>query len=116
MCRFGFPRFPLARTIFVDSHKTIPKNEKLEKEERKDILRKVRDVLTEEKDGKYVVSEAVQNIMKGYPNVVSRPGGEYLKDTGSNNVSTIELNKDHDSNDVATSETIEDPNPSDGLM
>ena len=23
LCRFGFPRFPLARTIFIDAHKTV---------------------------------------------------------------------------------------------
>ena len=113
LCRFGFPRFPLARTIFVDSHKTTPKEEKLEKEERKEILRKVRDVLTEERDGKFVVSEAVQKIMMGYPNVVSRPEGEYLKDTGSNNVSNSKDNKDQESH-VPTSENIEDPALSDG--
>ena len=72
LCRFGFPRFPLARTIFIDAHKAVPKEKKLDKEVRNEILRRVRSVLTEEKDGKIVVSEAVHKIMQQYENVKTR--------------------------------------------
>ena len=107
LCRFGFPRYPLARTIFIDAHKSIPTKEKLEKEDRKEILRRVRTVLTEEKDGKTVVSKTVQDIMKGYTNVKARQDCEYSKDAESNTVPTTNNIKDEESNEVTTSESVD---------
>ena len=113
LCRFGFPRYPLARTIFIDANKKIPQDEKMDKKTRKEILQRVRTVLTEEKDGKIVVSKAVQDIMQGYDNVQDRQGCEYLKDTGSNKVSTTNYMKDQESN-VITSENVEEEEASEG--
>ena len=71
-CRWKFPRFPLARTIFVDANRDDKEEVKSKAEDREDILDRVTKVLVEEKGGKMVLSNRVKQIMlsKEYPNVV----------------------------------------------
>ena len=71
-CRWKFPRFPLARTIFVDANRDDKEKVKSKAEDREDILDRVTKVLVEEKGGKMVLSNRVKQIMvsKEYPNVV----------------------------------------------
>ena len=55
-CRWKFPKFPLARTIFVDANREVPEEEfKMEKKVRDEILGRVMAVLVEEEGGKMVL-------------------------------------------------------------
>merc|ERR1719430_2190143 len=69
-CRWKFPKFPLARTTFVDANREVPKEEfKMKKINREEILRRVMAVLVEEEGGKMVLSKEVERIMTSFPNV-----------------------------------------------
>ena len=71
-CRWKFPKFPLAKTTFVDANKESPEGEfKMEKKVREEILGRVMAVLTEEEGGKTVLSREVVKIMTSptFPNV-----------------------------------------------
>ena len=69
-CRWKFPRFPLAKTTFVDANREVPKEEfRMEKKEREEILSRVMAVLLEEEGGKMVLSKEVVKIMTSFPNV-----------------------------------------------
>ena len=72
LCRWKFPRYPLARTIFVDANRDTSEEWKMEASVRDEILDRVMRVLVEEKDGRTVLSRQVKRIMeaKRYPNVV----------------------------------------------
>ena len=69
LCRWKFPRYPLARTIFVDANRDDSEEWKMEAKVRDEILDRVMRVLVEEKEGKKVLSETVEKIMIKYPNV-----------------------------------------------
>ena len=56
LCRWKFPRFPLARTIFVDANRDDSEEWKMEASVRDEILDRVMRVLVEEKDGRTVLS------------------------------------------------------------
>ena len=69
-CRWKFPRFPLAKTKFIDVNRLVNEEEyRMSTEEREDILRRVMAVLVEEKHGKTVLSDDVLRIMNSYPNI-----------------------------------------------
>ena len=69
-CRWKFPRFPLAKTTFVDANREPHKEEfKMEKKVREDILQRVMAVLVEEEGGKMVLSKKVETIMTSFLNV-----------------------------------------------
>jgi len=73
LCRWKFPRFPLARTIFVDVNRDDTEEWKMEAKVRDEILDRVMKILIEERGGKQVLSKKVERIMtnkKKYPNVV----------------------------------------------
>ena len=66
------PRYPLARTIFVDANRDPEEEEdggRLEAKERDEILDRVMKVLLEEQGTKKVLSKRVKRIMLSYPNV-----------------------------------------------
>ena len=65
-CRFLFPRFPLAATIFIDITKETPEAEKMEDEQIFWILKRVTHVLVEEVDGKMNISPKVKEIMDNF--------------------------------------------------
>ena len=67
-CRWKFPRFPLARTIFVDANRE-DEGGRMDVKEREDILDRVMDVLVDECGGQKVLSTKVRAIMLTYPNV-----------------------------------------------
>ena len=71
LCRWHFPRYPLARTIFVDANRETGEERKMEAKVRDEILDRVMRVLVQEEGGKMVLSEKVKRIMrsKRYPNV-----------------------------------------------
>ena len=71
LCRWHFPRYPLARTIFVDANRECGEERKMEAKVRDEILDRVMKVLVQEEGGKMVLSEKVKRIMrsKRYPNV-----------------------------------------------
>ena len=71
MCRWKFPRFPLARTIFVDAN-SEDQSGRMDAKEREDILDRVMEVLVDECGNQKVLSTKVRDIMlnsKKYPNV-----------------------------------------------
>jgi len=72
LCRWKFPRFPLARTIFVDANRDDTEEWKMDAKVRDEILDRVMKVLVEEKGGQTVLSSRVKRIMEStrYPNVV----------------------------------------------
>ena len=65
-CRWKFPRFPLIKTTFVDAKREIPEDEKLSDEDRVTILKRVKSVLVEEKDGKEKKSKIVDDVMRKF--------------------------------------------------
>ena len=69
-CRWKFPRFPLARTIFVDANRE-DQGPRMDAKEREEILDRVMAVLVDESGGQKVLSTNVKDIMlsKRYPNV-----------------------------------------------
>ena len=69
-CRWKFPRFPLARTIFVDANRE-DEGGRMDAKEREDILNRVMAVLVDESGGQKVLSKTVESIMLSgrYPNV-----------------------------------------------
>merc|ERR1712020_768670 len=69
-CRWHFPRYPLAKTTFVDANREKHEDEaKMDKSQREEILLRVMAVLTEEEGGKTVLSREVVKIMTSFPNV-----------------------------------------------
>ena len=66
-CRWRYPKFPLHETVFIDKEREWKEEEKLTDEKRNYILKKVKDVLVEENDGKEVMSMRVSEIMKKIP-------------------------------------------------
>ena len=69
LCRWKFPRYPLARTIFVDANREIGEEKRMEAKVRDEILDRVMRVLVQEEGGKMVLSKRVKRIMLSYPNV-----------------------------------------------
>ena len=69
-CRWKFPRFPLARTIFVDANRE-DEGGRMDAKEREDILNRVMGVLVDESGIQKVLSKTVESIMLSgrYPNV-----------------------------------------------
>ena len=69
-CRWKFPRFPLARTIFVDANRE-DQGGRMDAKEREDILDRVMGVLVDESGIQKVLSKTVESIMLSgrYPNV-----------------------------------------------
>ena len=69
-CRWKFPRFPLAKTIFVDANRE-DRGGRMDAKEREDILDRVMEVLTDECGGQRVLSTKVTKIMLSgkYPNI-----------------------------------------------
>ena len=69
-CRWKFPKYPLARTIFVDANREVHDEEyKMKKEEREDILNSVMRVLVETEGNRMVLSKDVERIMTSFENV-----------------------------------------------
>ena len=69
-CRWKFPKYPLAKTIFVDANREVPKEEyKMPKEQRDEILDRVMRVLVETEGNKIMLSREVEEIMTSFPNV-----------------------------------------------
>ena len=78
VCRWKFPRYPLARTIFVDANREKHDGEhQMEPEKRDDILNRVMGVLVEEEGGKLVLSRKVKEIMISYKNVKETTKEDY---------------------------------------
>ena len=78
LCRWHFPRYPLARTIFVDANRECGEERRMEAKVRDEILDRVMRVLVQEEGGKMVLSKRVKRIMLSkrrntqipkYPNV-----------------------------------------------
>ena len=80
-CRWKFPKYPLARTIFVDANRKVLEEEyKMPKENRDQILDRVMKVLIETEGNKMLLSRDVEKIMTSFPNVkVVQQGEESLK-------------------------------------
>ena len=85
LCRWKFPRYPLARTIFVDANREYQEEGRMEAKVRDEILDRVMKVLVEEKGGKKVLSKRVERIMLSnrYPNVRKINQGKEDEDTCS---------------------------------
>ena len=66
-CRWKFPRFPLDKTTFIDVNREIPEGEELKPKFIDLTLERVKLVLVEDKNGKEVKSQKVEEIMKMYP-------------------------------------------------
>ena len=63
-CRWKFPRFPLAKTKFIDVNRLVNEEEyRMSTQEREDILRRVIAVWVEEKHAKTILSDNVLRIM-----------------------------------------------------
>ena len=87
-CRWKFPKFPLARTTFVDANREVPNEEfKMKKKNREEILRRVMAVLVEEEGGKMVLSKEVERIMTSFPNVKKKDDGNLPSKQQSNSKS-----------------------------
>ena len=69
-CRWKFPRFPIAKTIFVDANRE-DRGGRMDAKERDDILDRVMEVLTEDCGNQKVLSKKVMKIMLSgkYPNI-----------------------------------------------
>ena len=69
-CRWKFPKYPLARTIFVDANRKVHEEAyKMPKEKREEILDRVMRVLVETEGNKMMLSRDVEEIMTSFPNV-----------------------------------------------
>ena len=69
-CRWKFPKYPLASTIFVDANREVPEEEyKMPKEKRDEILDRVMKVLVETEGNKMMLSREVEEIMTSFSNV-----------------------------------------------
>ena len=66
-CRWHYPKFPLAETVFIDANREIPETEKLTTIERETILKRVKNVLIDIVDGKEKRSKKVDDIIEKYP-------------------------------------------------
>ena len=80
LCRWKFPRYPLARTIFVDANREYGDEGRMEAKVRDDILDRVMRVLVQEEGGRMVLSDKVKEIMLKYPNVREINGEETSQD------------------------------------
>ena len=84
-CRWKFPRWPLARTIFVDANREDAPP-RMDPKERESILDAVMRVLVEDEGGQKRISQAVLSIMHSsrYPNVklYDEFGNEVEKESG----------------------------------
>ena len=62
-CRWKFPKYPLASTIFVDANREVPEEEyKMPKEKRDEILDRVMKVLVETEGNKMMLSREVEEV------------------------------------------------------
>ena len=84
-CRWKFPRWPLARTIFVDANREDAPP-RMDPKERESILDAVMRVLVEDEGGQKRISQTVLSIMHSsrYPNVklYDEFGNEVEKESG----------------------------------
>ena len=84
-CRWKFPRWPLARTIFVDANREDAPP-RMDPKEREGILDAVMRVLVEDEGGQKRISQTVLSIMHSsrYPNVklYDEFGNEVEKESG----------------------------------
>ena len=84
-CRWKFPRWPLARTIFVDANREDAPP-RMDPKERESILDAVMRVLVEDEGGQKRISQTVLSIMHSsrYPNVklFDEFGNEVEKESG----------------------------------
>ena len=84
-CRWKFPRWPLARTIFVDANREDAPP-RMDPKERESILDAVMRVLVEDEGGQKRISQNVLSIMHSsrYPNVklYDEFGNEVEKESG----------------------------------
>ena len=84
-CRWKFPRWPLARTIFVDANREDAPP-RMDPKEREGILDAVMRVLVEDEGGQKRISQTVLSIMHSsrYPNVklYDEEGNEVEKESG----------------------------------
>ena len=84
-CRWKFPRWPLARTIFVDANREDAPP-RMDPKEREGILDAVMRVLVEDEGGQKRISQTVLSIMHSsrYPNVklFDEFGNEVEKESG----------------------------------
>ena len=97
-CRWKFPRWPLARTIFVDANREDAPP-RMDPKEREGILDAVMRVLVEDEGGQKRISQTVLSIMHSsrYPNVK-------LYDEFGNEVEKV-------SGDESDEESLRDENP-----
>ena len=74
LCRWKFPRYPLARTIFVDANREDKEEQRMDEDVREDILNRVVRVLVKDRGNQKVLRSRVTKIMLSYPNVKKIPG------------------------------------------
>ena len=99
-CRWKFPRWPLARTIFVDANREDAPP-RMDPKEREGILDAVMRVLVEDEGGQKRISQTVLSIMHSsrYPNVklFDEFGNEVEKESGDESgeesQERVEINK-----------------------
>ena len=66
-CRWRYPKFPLPKTSFIDANREIPEEEKLDTEYIESTLKRVKNVLIEDNNGKEQISQKVHDIMDELP-------------------------------------------------
>ena len=104
-CRWKFPKYPLARTIFVDTNSEASKVEKkMPKEEREEILRRVMNVLVEAEGNKMMLSKDVEQIMTSFKNVKVVEGGQ----TDEFPEKSIERDREKSNNEFSNESTGQD--------
>jgi hypothetical protein len=107
-CRWKFPKFPLARTIFIDSNRE-DKPPRLDPQDRQNILNAVMRVLVEDQNGQKKISYNVIKIMHSpkYPNVklYDIDGNEVEKVTGNETDEESHLDESVDEWSSESSET-----------
>ena len=110
-CRWKFPRYPLARTIFVDANREEEEDRKLKASDRDDILDRVMRVLVEEREGKMVLSRWVKNTMLNYTNVVkiSSEDDESSEENPEENVETPPLSPSTENPEIEQYSYPDDP-------
>jgi hypothetical protein len=117
-CRWKFPRWPLARTIFVDANREDAPP-RMDPKEREGILDAVMRVLVEDEGGQKRISQTVLSIMHSsrYPNVklFDEFGNEVEKESGdeSDEESLCDENPAENENSI-DSESNPTPSSQDG--
>ena len=66
-CRWRFPKFPLPKTTFIDANREVPEEEKHKPEYIESTLKRVKNVLIEDRNGKEEISQKVLDIMQELP-------------------------------------------------